>query len=574
MLSKLCIQNIALIERAEIDFDSGLNILTGETGAGKSIIIDAMNLALGVRADRDIIKTGCSEAVVEAVFQIAGLPEVRAALEELEIYDGDELVLTRRLTAAGRNVCRVNGYIVPLGQLRGITARLIDILGQHEHQSLLDETLHRGMLDGFAGAALVSPAGEMREAYRAFSQAKKEMDSLYGSADERLRRADILRYQIEEIDTARLKVGEEEETNSRIEFLRHAEEIAQAVSAALGELYQGRKDGASALDLTGEASQALGRIAGLSPEYAALQEKTDQVYYQMEDLTGELRALAETLEYDEGELDELVSRSELIRRLERKYGKSVEEVLAARAKMAGELYDIENADARLEELTAKLDKTRKTALACAQRLTALRKKSAERFEKRILEQLKELGMPHARFAVAFALLPEDAMTAHGRDDVRFLISPNPGEDLKPLARTASGGEMSRIMLALKNITAGADAIPTLIFDEIDTGISGKMARVVAQKLCEIAARHQVICVTHTAVIAAMGDHHFYIEKNTDGVRTTTSVTPVEGDARAAEIGRLVGGEVTQTGLEHAREMLAWCRAYKSTATQESAERGE
>lgn len=571
MLIKLCIQNIALIEYAEIDFDQGLNILSGETGAGKSIIIDSMNLALGMRADRDIIKTGCTEAVVEAVFDISGLDGVKAALAELDMEESDELILTRRLTGAGRNICRVNGYLVPLNRLRGITRKLVDILGQHEHQSLLDESLHLDMLDAFGGQPVTRLLEQARADYAAYAKIRGEMKELYGSTADRLRRADILRYQIEEIDKAALRAGEEETLQARMEFLKHAADIVRAVERALDLLYHGRETGAAALDLTGEAGTELGHIAHIAPEYLALQEKTEQVYYQLEDLTDQLRELSQGLEYDDNEMDALVERSEQLKRLMRKYGRSVQEVLAAREQMARELDGIENADARLEEMTQNLERSRQKTVLSAQALSRQRKESARNLEKELIKQLGELGMEHARFKVDFAPVDDisDALSARGIDTVRFLISPNPGEELKPLSHTASGGEMSRIMLALKNIAAGADAIPTLIFDEIDTGISGTMARVVAEKLSSIARQHQVICVTHTAVIAAMGDHHFYIEKQTDGKTTATSVTCITGEERVREIGRLVGGEITTAGLEHARQMLQWSQRYKQKQKEPS-----
>lgn len=566
MLTKLCIRNIALIEYAEIDFEPGLNILSGETGAGKSIVIDAMNLALGTRADKEIIKTGCDEATVEALFDISALEPVREILRDMDMEDAGELILSRRVTATGRNVCRVNGFITPLAQLRRLTARLIDILGQHEHQSLLEERLHLGLLDSYAGQSVAVLLQDMSRCYGEYHRLQGDMQRLYGTADERLRRADILRYQIEEIESAALRAGEEEEIAQRIEFLKHAADITQAVQGAADGLRHGQDRGVAALELMGDAVESLRRISHISPEYAALFAKTEQVLYQMEDVADELQLLESSLEYDEGELDALVERDERIRRLSRKYGQGIPGILQALEDMRRELHGIEHADEQLEGLTRQLELAGKKAMEAAQKLSDARKKAAEGLQADMLSNLRELGMEHARFKVDFGVSgqEEPLLRATGIDEVRFLISPNPGEALKSLARTASGGEMSRIMLAMKNITAGADGIPTLIFDEIDTGISGGMARVVAEKLCSIAGAHQVICVTHTPVIAAMGDHHFYIEKQTDGEHTATHITKLAQANRVAEIGRLVGGDMTSAGQEHATQMLAWAQSYKSS----------
>lgn len=567
MLAKLAISNIALIEAVELDFGPGLNVLTGETGAGKSIIIDSMNLALGARSDREIIKTGAAEARVEMLFDISGNEDVRQALREMEMDAGDgSLVISRQLNAGGRNVCRVNGALATVAQLRAITQMLIDIHGQHEHQSLLNESRHIDILDGFGGAELLALRGEFAGIWSRYKSLLDSMRSLFGTEQERARRADILRYQINEIKAANLAPGEDEELMKQLQVLQHAEEISRALLAAYDALYGGG-GGASALDGAGAAGRELARIGQYGEEFSVLESRLEQAVLELEDISAEIRRRTESDDYDERALNEAENRLDTIRQLKRKYGGSIPAVTETLSAMERELDALENADERMEQMVADSKALEAELLACGAKLTALRGETAARFRQQVEGQLGDLGMKHAKFLVEFAEregAAEQTGSPKGFDRVRFLISPNPGETLKPLAKIASGGEMSRIMLALKNIAAKADSIPTLIFDEIDTGISGNMARVVAEKLANIALGHQVICVTHTAQIAAMGGCHFYIEKNTDGITTQTSVSALGESSRVDEIGRLVGGDVSSLSREHAREMLEWSRRYRES----------
>jgi DNA repair protein RecN (Recombination protein N) len=565
MLVKLAINNIALIEAVELDFGPGFNVLTGETGAGKSIIIDSMNLALGARSDREIIKAGTAEARVEMLFDVSGNEAVMEALREMEMDAGDgSLVISRQLNASGRNVCRVNGALATVAQLRGITSMLIDIHGQHEHQSLLNESRHIDILDGFGGTALLALRGEFAGTWRKYRGLLDSMRSLFGTEQERARRTDILRYQINEIKAANLEPGEDEELTKQLQVLQHAEEISRALQAAYDALYAGG-GGASALDGAGAAGRELSRIGQYGEEFSALESRLEQVVLELEDISAEIRRKTEGNDYDEHALNDTENRLDTIRQLKRKYGGSIPGVLETLSAMERELDALENADERMGQMVAESKALEAELLAAGAKLTALRRETASSFQRQVEGQLEDLGMKHSKFLVEFEEREgavEDTGSPKGFDRIKFLISPNPGEPLKPLAKIASGGEMSRIMLALKNIAAKADSIPTLIFDEIDTGISGNMARVVAEKLANIALGHQVICVTHTAQIAAMGGCHFFIEKNTDGVTTQTSVAPLGEQNRVDEIGRLVGGDVSSLSREHAREMLDWSRRYR------------
>ena len=567
MLTKLAINNIALIEAVELDFNDGLNVLTGETGAGKSILIDAMNLALGARSDKELIKSGCNEARVEMAFDTNGLASVREALAEMEMESGDEvLIISRQMNINGRNTCRINGIMATLAQLKRLTALLIDIHGQHEHQSLLNESRHMDVLDGFGGEELLARRALAAEAYGQYHKLSRTIKTLFGTAQERARRVDVLRYQTSEIKAANLVVGEEEELAAQLKLLQHAEEINNAIRLAYEGLYAGGERGAAALDSAGIAAHELGRIEQYGEEFRALKTRLETVIIEVEDIAQELRARTGAWEFDGNSLNDIESRMDAIRQLKRKYGNSIAAILQIYDDMAKELYALDNADEQMEDMAAELQKQEKRLLELSLQLTAMRKAAAERFSTLVEGQLSDLGMKHARFAVEFEERQgtvEELATAKGFDRLRFAISPNPGEPMKPLARIASGGEMSRIMLALKNIAADADSISTLIFDEIDTGISGNMARVVAEKLAQIALGHQVICVTHSAQIAAMGGSHFFIEKSTDGQSTRTMVTALDDSHRVAEIARLVGGEVSSLSGEHAAQMLQWSGRFRA-----------
>ena len=563
MLSRLKIRNIALIDELEISLGEGLCVLSGETGAGKSIIVDSVNLALGERADRELIRTGQDKAVVEAWFEDVPDETVQIlASQEIEA-DGSALVLSRELSAAGKNVCRINGVLVTLTLLKQVSDLLVDIHGQHEHQSLLSEKNHIGMLDAF-GAGIEEERQKTQKLYREFTAVKKRLLSISGSEGDRERRIDMLRYQIDEIEKAAIQKNEEDELKQRKALLNASERISEALSGAYGNLYD---DEDNVLAMLKDAGARLKGIDDIDEKFAELSAKTDEAYYLVEEIaTGINRQLSESY-FDADELEDIEQRLSLISSLCRKYGDAAldgEYIENARA----ELEDLIGSEELIAKLTAELEASRQLLYEQSCVLSEKRRTTAKDFSLRMQQQLSELGMTGAVFEVNMEELPgidECSFSANGIDTVEFYISTNRGEPPKPLRKVASGGEVSRIMLALKNIAANQGGIPTMIFDEIDTGISGRMAEVVAQKLKNIAGRRQVVCVTHLPQIASMADRHFRISKSSDESTTTTQVEELCEDGRVEEVARLSGGE-SSISLMHAREMIDKAREYKSSVS--------
>ncbi len=555
MLQSLYIENIAVIERADIAFDAGLNILTGETGAGKSIVIDAINAVLGERVSRDIVRTGSSEARVTALFSDLS-PAAADALREWDIEPDEDgcLLIQRTISAGGKGTCRIGGRPVTVSILRDVGRRLVNIHGQHENQALLSPERHVTYLDRLGGHAPLLEA--YREAYDRLCSLRRELDEADMDETMKARRIDLLRYQIEEIEAAELTAGEEEELEASRRFYRHAEAVAEGLAAAK-EALSGDEDTLGALSrLEGAASSLSG--AGRYMEAAAgLSKRVETALYELEDCADELRDLLSRLEFDPAELDRVEARLDLIRRLVSKYGPGIPDVLAYAEQARRELDDIENADERQERLRHALAGAERAAAEAAARLTGARKKTAERFSKSVMEQLAFLDMPHVTMEVSIVPAP---LSSSGADQVEFLMSANPGEPPRSIARIASGGELSRVMLAIKSVLADADDIDTLVFDEIDTGISGRAAWKVGVKLRETARgsdesrSRQVLCVTHLAQIAAQAHHHLLIAKSVRDGRTYTDVRPLDEDGRVEELARIIGGEDTPASREAAREM--------------------
>lgn len=555
MLQSLYIENIAVIERADIAFDAGLNILTGETGAGKSIVIDAINAVLGERVSRDIVRTGSSEARVTALFSDLS-PAAADALREWDIEPDEDgcLLIQRTISAGGKGTCRIGGRPVTVSILRDVGRRLVNIHGQHENQALLSPERHVTYLDRLGGHAPLLEA--YREAYDRLCSLRRELDEADMDDAMKARRIDLLRYQIEEIEAAELTAGEEEELEASRRFYRHAEAVAEGLAAAK-EALSGDEDTLGALSrLEGAASSLSG--AGRYMETAAgLSKRVETALYELEDCADELRDLLSRLEFDPAELDRVEARLDLIRRLVSKYGPGIPDVLAYAEQARRELDDIENADERQERLRHALAGAERAAAEAAARLTGAREKTAERFSKSVMEQLAFLDMPHVTMKVSIVPAP---LSSSGADQVEFLMSANPGEPPRSIARIASGGELSRVMLAIKSVLADADDIDTLVFDEIDTGISGRAAWKVGVKLRETARgsdesrSRQVLCVTHLAQIAAQAHHHLLIAKSVRDGRTYTDVRPLDEDGRVEELARIIGGEDTPASREAAREM--------------------
>ena len=550
MLSLLHIENIAVIERADIQFDPGFNALTGETGAGKSIVIDAISAVLGERTSRELIRTGAKSALVNAVFTgVSGL----GWLEENGVPAGEELLLQREIQGDGRNICRVDGRLVTVAQLRELGRQLLNIHGQHDGQQLLDPACHLGYLDrsGHTEGELAS----FREAYRALAELRRKIGELEMDEAERSRRVDTLTFQIGELERADLKPGEDRELDGRRQLLRSAGKLMDAVQTAQYAL-SGDEDGRGVADLLAEAEGAVQGVARYSDRLSQLQEKLSQLRCEADDAVELLRDLEEELDFSPEELDELEGRLDTIYRLKKKYGSTVEEMLDYLERSRQELDQIQYADDTIARLSQKLEKAREEAARRAGVLSQARRRAAEALQTRVQEELRQLDMPKVRFQVEFA--PKEGawgLDETGGDEVQFLMSANVGEALKPIQKVASGGELARIMLALKNVLAEDDSIDSLVFDEVDTGVSGRAAQKVAEKMAQVARKKQVLCVTHLPQIAAMADTHFSVEKGERDGRTYTRVERLDRAGRIEELARLIGGAAVTPALRRSAEEL-------------------
>lgn len=556
MLQSLYLENIALIEKLGIELFPGFNVLTGETGAGKSIIIDAVNFVLGERTSRDLIRNGAARAKVEAVFNLNEGDAAFAALDALGIeYDGNELILSRELSAAGRNACRVNGTLVPVASLKSVSDTLVDIHGQHEHQALLDAENHIGYLDAYCHAESLPIIEKIDAIVSRRNELMLKRNSGFSSEREREREMDMLRYQIEEIASANLEAGEEERLNAEKTVLLNAERIRTALETAHMAL-SGAEEG-SALSAIDTARRSMRDIAALNKDYEALGDKIEELYYAAEDISFVLRDTSENVESDMQRLEEIEQRLKLISDLKRKYGRTVEDVIDFGKDAGTKLNELENAEALAAELDAKLDKLKAEYNVAADELSKVRRAAGDRLKRDVLNELKDLGMAKAMFDVALSDASGGESRKGGRETAEFMLSANPGEPLKPLEKVASGGELSRIMLCFKSIFADNDRVPTLIFDEIDTGISGRTAAVVGEKMLGIAKKHQVICVTHLAQIAALADAHLMVRKYDDGKNTFVETRQLNEEEKVQRIAQMMDGESdSPSALTHARELIA------------------
>ena len=548
MLSLLHIENIAVIECADITFDAGFNILTGETGAGKSIVIDAISAILGERAYRDMIRTGSNKASVRAVF--TDVPEFSWFADNGVEYDS-ETIIQREVYLDGKNVCRVNGSLVTVSILRKLGIQLINIHGQHDSASLFDENNHLQFLDAFAENQILRDS--YFEKYAAVAKLRKEIERLHMDESEKLRRMETLRYQIDEISKANLQIGEDDALENRRKILQNAEKLSDGIHAAVNCLYGG-DDSDGAASLLSEAERELARLARFTDAYSELHEKVADLMYQVQDAAEELRDARDDLSYSADELEQIESRLDVIHRLRRKYGSSCEEILQYLDNAQKELDEIEFADDHVERLKIKCEKAEKDAWQAAIVLRDNRVHAAAELSKRILTELAQLDMPRVQFSCNFT---QTELTPIGADMVAFYMSANAGEALKPLSKVASGGELARIMLAMKNVLAEQDQVATLIFDEVDTGVSGRAAQKVAEKLRSVAKTKQVLCVTHLPQLAALANTHLLIAKQERNGRTFTSVTPLDLEGRKRELARIIGGtNITEITLKSAEEMLS------------------
>lgn len=556
MLLQLEIENIAIIERLNIGLEPGLNILTGETGAGKSILIDSINALLGSRISRELIRSGTEKATVQGLFTRHEALVPLLAEFGVEPEEDGTILISRTMTESGRNVCRVNGSLVTVAMLKAIGERLVDIHGQHDNQSLLRVETHIGLLDLFAGEKLARVKEEYQKELRLLNEFQARLKSLSGEGRERERLIESLKYQIDEIRRAALYIGEDEELMRQSRILAHAEDIISAFSQAYEALKGEETEGGGAEDGIQTALDAVRRVEGIDSAYASICAALDEINEKVADLSREIRHTRDGVEYDPNLHKSTEERISLIQGLKKKYGASIQDILAYEKNSADKLDELERSGELIESLRAQIASQREILDRKCLEMNRLRGQAAGVLVKGVMKELSDLEMPKTKFSADIQSVPAEGYTPDGTDRVEFLISPNPGEPLKPLSRIASGGEMSRVMLAIKAILADMDLIPTLIFDEIDSGVSGKAASRVGEKLRALGKSHQVLCITHHAQIASLADSHVLISKSEQDGRTVTSVRRLEGHDREEEITRLLSGEhVTDASRKLARELL-------------------
>lgn len=561
MLAQLTIENIALIDKLELDLKNGLNILSGETGAGKSIIIDSLNFVLGERADKSLIRYGTDYAIVQAVFEEYVTPSVSEYLDDIGIECEDVLIIRRKMSVDGKNECRINGRVSTLSILKGLTELLVDIHGQHEHQSLLKSANHIKLLDDIGAAKIASVKQDVAKEHTRYVALKREL-SRFGDESERERKLDILSFQIDEIEKADVKDGEEDELLQARKRIRNMEKIMSALSDAKNTL--DGYDSSSVSASIKNSSNLLGTISSYDDTVAPLIDRLDDAKIEIKDIADTLSDMLERLDFDARSAEKIEERLEVVRNILHKYGGNFDNLqkFYEDAKKEAEL--LSGAAQTVEDLQVEIEKAKSGLQKSARKLTELRQEVANKFESDITRELKDLGMGGSTFKVDFVTTDDvDQISANGADTIDFLFSANVGEPMKPLAKIISGGEMSRFMLAFKNIVAGVDGIGTMVFDEIDTGISGNISAVVSEKMCNISRDRQVIAVTHMPSLAAMADNHYLIAKSTENGKTLTHINLLEDDTD--EVARLIGGnDYSQFAVPHAKEMKAWAERYKQS----------
>ena len=551
MLSSLQIENVAVIQKANVHFEKGLNVLTGETGAGKSILIDSINAILGNRTSKDLVRTGAAKAVIRAAFEDVP-PAVLDSLEKAGYERSEALLLSREITAEGKSTCRINGMPATAAVLRELCGGLININGQHDSVGLLNPARHEGILDAYAQNSAEYQA--YYAIYRELVSVKKALDAMITDESEKQRRIDLLSYQVQEIDDAGLTAGEEQTLESRRKVLANASTIRDRIAQCYA-LLSGGDEAPGAVDLLGEASNAVDAAAQLDGELSAGAGQLLDLYYTAKDVAADLIGRLDAYDTNDAELDEIEQRIDLIYKLRRKYGDTVEDILAFGERARKELEMIQSSQERVEHLQKEQRRLYTLAREKAEALTQTRLKAFDELNKRISGTLDFLNMPGVRMTLRHSRGP---LASHGQDSIEFYISTNPGEAPKPLAKIASGGELSRITLAIKNAMADKDAVPTVIYDEIDSGVSGKAASRIGEVLRQSAEGHQILCITHTAQIAALADCHLLIQKNITNERTYTEIHPLDENGRVEALARLISGDhVTELSLANAREMLGW-----------------
>jgi DNA repair protein RecN (Recombination protein N) len=561
MLQSITIRQVALIDECTIEFHDGLQVLTGETGAGKSIVVDSVNLILGGRADRELIRTGCDKATVEAVFDVPGNETVQRFMEEEEIeYDGRTVTVYREISQNGRNICRVCGVPIPAAKLKGLASVMMDLHGQSEHQFLADPEMHLGFLDQTGDEEHQKLLETIKTDYESFISNHRAYAKLVKQGERREERMASLEKDLEQLRKANLQPGEAEKLQEAKKRLQAAEKEA-AMLRKIDEYFSGENiDGSNSLSRIKSAAAQLKDLAGQNAEIAGISERCSNLYFELEEIAYEISNMIDRTEADPALLEKTENRLDLIRRLERKYGMEADEINRMKEKLEEEYNELNGLEERIGEMAKEHRQLLARYRSTAKALTASRKELARTFENRMTGELKDLGMENTRFEVLFRPNESDRPqmpTATGDDRIEFMISPNPGEPLKPLAKIASGGELSRLMLAIKTLEAAHTGVESMVFDEIDTGISGRMAQVVAEKMIAISGNHQVICVTHLPQIAAAADYQYLVRKATAGGRTNTFVTELDKEGRKEEVARMISGAdgITTDAMEYAEGML-------------------
>lgn len=572
MLLSMKVRNIALIEELEIDFHNGLQVLSGETGAGKSILIDSLNLILGERADRGLIRNGCERAIVEACFDISNTPSVLRLLQEEEIEpDNRQITIQREITVGGKNVCRICGTMIPLASLKKITAFLVDVHGQHDHQRLLDSKVHMEFLDSFGDETFLQLKNETAACYRAWRECSARFQQLRKENLRKAERQEYLSTRCRELDGLNLRVGEAAQLADK----RKAMALSEKTNAALENAHSalnGTGRAESVITMLKEATDALQTIASANEHYAEMAGRIQTLYYEAEEMNRDIRSAMDEDEFDSDLYERIQAKLDKIRKLERKYQMTADDLVVHHSEIKEELEHFQSLDEKIRHAEAEFRQQLQQYRAAAAKLTAARQQLAADFEAKMEKQLADLGMLQTRFKCVFEVPEGDKKivpTAQGDDTVIFYIAPNPGEPLMPLDKTASGGELSRLMLAMKTCAADRDAIPTIIFDEIDTGISGHVASAVAEKMSAISRYHQILCITHLAQIAAIADTQFLVSKHVSGSRTFSQICELDTEQRISEIARLIG--VTQkdqaSGIAHAKALLENSKTVKRNITE-------
>ena len=543
MISQLLIKNFAIIKELEVEFYPGLSVITGETGAGKSIVIEAMSMALAGRADRTMVRNEAEKATISIITDGVEMPEV----------------LVREINKSGKSLCKADGEIVTLAQLENSTTGHVDVHGQYDHQSLLAPEKHILLLDAFGGPEVAKATLQNAEAYELYKKVKAQIAEIVRNASISERESDFLRYEIKEIDDAKLVIGEDKELEAKARIMQNSEKIYEALTNAYSIVSGEGEEVGSALSAVGSARDSLAGLSEFNDNFAKMAELSNEAYFTLEELESQVRHARDSIEFSQSELDNVLARLDRVERLKAKYGGSIEDVLGHREEACSRIENVEDSEVLKVELEKKLETAKVELKAKAQALSSLRKNAANRLEISITEQLKDLSFKDAVFSVSIET-DENEIDETGFDSVEFMLSANKGQPLYPLAKVASGGELSRIMLALKSVTGDFDGVETMIFDEIDSGISGYTASIVGEKLLNMAKTHQIICITHLPQIAAFADHHYMLQKYTDGEETFTTLKELDSEARVDEIARLVGGrDITEKAKENARELIKQAR---------------